>query len=248
MNPVPFRQRLYQNYVTTHLAKLCDISPESFEGLRRIYRARYGAWLPKDKQASILEIGCGYGSFLYFLQSEGYTNAFGVDISPEQVDLAKNFGVKNIKIAENLMFLKSNKKTFHLIAAFDVIEHYGKEEMFELLAAAYDALLDDGILLLQTPNADGPFGGRYRYYDFTHEIAFTRSSIIQVLNALSFHNVEVYPVEPVVHGFKSALRWVFWKLIRQTLLFYLMVETGSRKDYVLTQNLIAVARKGRHEI
>jgi SAM-dependent methyltransferase len=243
MNAVDLRQRLYQNYVTTHLQNVHNISPESFESFRTIYRARYGAWLPEDKQASMLEIGCGYGSFLYFLQKEGYANAFGVDISPEQVELAKSLGVKNVKLAENLMFLKSNKRTFHLIAAFDVIEHYNREEMFELLAAAYDALLEDGVLLLQTPNADGPFAGRYRYYDFTHEIAFTRYSISQVLSALSFRNVEVFPVEPVVHGFNSALRWVFWKLIRQVLLFYLTVETGSGKDHILTQNLIAVARK-----
>jgi SAM-dependent methyltransferase len=243
MTVIELRRRLYQNYATRHLKNVQSISPESLESQRKIYRARFHAWLPEDKQAAILEIGCGYGAFIHFLQKEGYRNALGVDVSPEQVALANSLGVKNVTLAENLLFLTSNKRTFHLIAAFDVIEHYTKGDLLELLDAVYNALVDDGIFLLQTPNADGPFSGVYRYFDLTHELAFTRASIRQALGAVSFRDIEVYPVEPVVHGLKSALRWAFWKLIRQGLLFYLMVETGSRDNYLLTQNLIAAARK-----
>lgn len=237
------KKRIYQSYTSSFLESIRDISLESFEKQRIFYKAYFGRFLLGDKEAKILEIGCGYGPFLYFLQKEGYKNVIGIDISPEQVETAKKLGMTNVISDDNIDFLKKHLGEYDLIVAIDVIEHYSKEELFELLDAIYSALRDGGRFVLQTPNADGPFGGRYRYWEFTHELAFTKPSITQVLKVVGFNEVEVYPAEPVVHGVKSGLRWVLWKVIRQLLVFYLVVETGGFKDHILTQNLIAVGRK-----
>src|SRR5437870_7579155 len=50
-----------------------------------------------NKAARIADLGCGYGSFLYFLHEEGYRNIAGVDISAEQVDSARKLGIPDRK-------------------------------------------------------------------------------------------------------------------------------------------------------
>lgn len=45
------------------------------------FRSQY--WLPDDKEASILEIGCGMGNRLYALHRMGFTRLTGVDQDPE---------------------------------------------------------------------------------------------------------------------------------------------------------------------
>jgi hypothetical protein len=70
-------------------------------------------------------------------------------------------------------------------------------------------------------------------------------SVRQALATTGFCETQVYPVEPVVHGLLSAGRYLIWKGIRLLLLLYLAAETGSFQGYILTQNLIAMARKAK---
>jgi len=56
---------------------------------------------------------------------------------------------------------------------FDIIEHFAKEKIGQLLGLSYTALRPGGLLLLRTINADNPLFGRSFYHDFTHETPFT---------------------------------------------------------------------------
>ncbi|MCX7704381.1 MAG: class I SAM-dependent methyltransferase [Planctomycetota bacterium] len=90
-----YRENLYKQY-TEHLKSTCGIKTEEmFGGNRDItFRKYYLPHLPKDKNAKILELGCGYGAFLLFLKQQGYTNLIGVDISPQQVETAHKLGLQ----------------------------------------------------------------------------------------------------------------------------------------------------------
>jgi hypothetical protein len=98
------------------------------------------------------------------------------------------------------------------------------------------------VIIIQTPNAENPFGGRYRYWIFTHEIAFTRSSLNQLLRVAGFQMVDFYPTGPVPKGIKSLVRFLLWKVIETILRFYMLIETGSGEG-IFTQNIICVAKK-----
>jgi hypothetical protein len=100
-----------------------------------------------------------------------------------------------------------------------------------------------GRWLIHVPNGASPFSGAALYNDFTHELAFTVESMTQLMLSSGFSGVEFYEDTPVVHGLKSWVRLVLWKLIRQALRFYLTVETGAANQPVLTQNFITVAVK-----
>jgi 2-polyprenyl-3-methyl-5-hydroxy-6-metoxy-1,4-benzoquinol methylase len=238
-----YSKKIYETYVSIHTSFL--YGKTSIDAIKRqfpVWKRYYGRFLPEDKDAKILDLGCGNGGFVYFLQTLGYKNAIGLDISKEQIELANKLGIKNIFQSDLKEFLSEKKEIYDVLFARDVIEHFTKDEIFEILIIIFSSLKKDGIVLIQTPNAEGPFGSRYRYRDFTHEISFTSSSLNDVLRVVGFRNIEFYSTGPVPKGLKSTARYILWKGIETILRFYMLVETGSGKGF-FTQNIVAVAKK-----
>lgn len=241
-----YRDKLYSTYVSSNIAHIFGEA-----NIKKIEKQQFPSWgkhysklLPDNKHASIIDIGCGSGSFVYFLKKLGYENASGIDISPEQVQVAKNLGLKNVECSDNMTFLKGKQNTYDVVIAKDLIEHYPKESIMELLDLIFDALKPGGKVIIQTPNAESPFGSRFRYYDFTHSVAFTKSSLSQVLRASGFETVNFYAMGPVPHGIKSFIRFLLWNIILAIIKLCMLVETGSA-DGIYTQTIIAVGCKGK---
>ena len=222
-----------------HLSASRDVSRASLERQRPAFRARFRRFLPADPSAAILDLGCGYGAFLHFLQREGYNAALGVDVDAGLAGMARAFGLTNVHEAEAGEFLEAHPAAFDRIFALDLVEHLPKQRIVSVLEQARRSLKPGGAFVMQSPNADGPFGSRYRYEDFTHTLAFTGVSARQVLKAAGFHRVEVHPIEPEAYGVKSLARRAAWKLMKQGLRLYLLAETGTASGYLLTQNLLA---------
>jgi 2-polyprenyl-3-methyl-5-hydroxy-6-metoxy-1,4-benzoquinol methylase len=76
---------IYERYLESHFIRFNIPSKEAFEYMARCYFNWYDPYLPKNKDARILDFGCGIGHFLYFLNKMGYSNFVGIDISPQQV-------------------------------------------------------------------------------------------------------------------------------------------------------------------
>lgn len=188
-------------------------------------------------------MGCGAGSFLLYLRSEGYRRVRGIDLAEEQVALAHSLGITDVEMADASAYLASHAGAYDLIVAMDVLEHFPKSEVLRFLDLIHGALRPGGSLLLRTPNADSPFHSWIRYADFTHEVSFTPLSIRQVLRAAGFADIDVVPLEPYVHGPASALRWLLWKIVKQMIRLYLLIEQGTAGSGVFTANLCAVARR-----
>lgn len=238
-----YRQRLLENYLSTHFAFIREVSAEACEGQISLFWAYYSRFLPEDKSARILDLGCGFGNFLYFLKKAGYRNILGVDISAEQAEAAKALGIEGVRCEDAFSFLRGRGEEFDCIFALDLIEHLTKDEILELLDGVHQVLRPGGQLVLHLPNGASPFAGMIHYGDFTHETFLTGQSLRQVLSASGFEGIEVCPTGPVVHGLMSLGRWVFWQAIQCLLRFYLLVETGQFRGHILTQTLIAAARK-----
>lgn len=237
-----YREKLYSTYVSTHTSYLYGkVTLDDIKRQFPVWKKYFERFLPKEKDTKILDIGCGNGGFVYFLNSLGYRNAHGIDFSPEQIEIAKKLGIKNVECADLREFLKGKQGYYNLIFARDVIEHFNKDEILDILRLIYDSL-NSGAVVIQTPNAEGPLGSKYRYGDFTHEIAFTRSSLNQVLKVAGFNDTAFYPTGPVPKGFKSAVRFLLWKGIEIMLRFYMVIEIGSFSG-IFTQNIIARAKK-----
>ena len=245
MKDIDYRDRLYARYVKARERVLAPdtvnrLAPRA-PYLRRIIRLHF----PEDRSAKILELGCGHGALLHFARRDGYMHARGVDTSPEQVAAADTLGVDDVEQGDLMQsLLDAADASLDVVVAFDVIEHLSKRELLDLVDQVHRVLRPGGRWIIHVPNGESPMFGRVRYGDFTHELAFTRESIAQLLLASGFSTVRCLEDTPVVHGAKSAIRWLIWKAMRAVLRLYVAAETGdSGKSAVFSQNLLAVATK-----
>lgn len=133
------RSALYGRYATLMQGSEATTSTRDASKNPRLVEYHLRGWLPKHKDVSILDAGCGAGAFLLVLQAMGYTNAIGVDISPEQLDRARAAGA-NVVEGDVLAFLRTNAAAFDLIVGVDIIEHLTKAEALEFLDLCRNAL------------------------------------------------------------------------------------------------------------
>ena len=238
-----YKDELYKAYVNTHIRhrkKAGDL--DDFAQRARAYQRTFGAFIPSDKAAKIMDLGCGPGSIVWWLRDRGYGNVAGIDISQEQVNVARDLGLDSVVQGDIFDFLRMEGAEYDVLFARDVLEHLDKEAAYQFVKLSQARLKTGGRLILQVPNAESPYFGRVRYGDFTHELAFTASSITQLLGAVGFQRIEVHPWRPAITGLRSLMRYFAWRLIEPILKMPIYVESG-RSNGIVTMNLIAIAKK-----
>ena len=240
-----YRARIYSQYVQ---ARSQALAPKTLEGLaprapslRRLVRQHF----PDSRSAAVLDLGCGHGALLHFAREAGYTSLQGVDGSSQQVEAARRLGIAGVEEGDLRAVLSAQPDvSLDVVVAYDVIEHFTRDELLPFVDEVRRVLKAGGRWIIHVPNAESPFFGAVRYGDLTHEMAFTRNSLAQLLLASGFSEVSCFEDEPVVHGGKSALRWMLWKGIRSLLRLYVAVEAGDAGGaQIFSRNLLAVARK-----
>jgi SAM-dependent methyltransferase len=191
-------------------------------------------------------MGCGAGNFLFMLGRLGYTDLTGVDLSPEQAALAREW-CPNAKIIEGDVHtvLKENPGHYALISGLDIIEHFRKEEVLPFLELVYHSLRPGGRLILQTPNAASPWVGSVSYSDFTHEWFYSPRGLERILSIAGFTGYQACESGPHSHGAKSIVRSILWRILRTGLWLYDLVETGGDNGGVYTRVFVATALKER---
>ena len=237
-----YRQELYDSYVRVQVPTWAAPDATADKVWARATLWRLQDWLPRDNMARCLDVGCGAGHLLAALRSAGYTAVSGVDVGPEAAKIAGSKGL-NVTQADLRDFLRRSPETFDLICAFDVIEHFHKDELLDVLRLVRERLKPGGILILQTPNALSPWAGHYRYDDLTHELIFSPKSIRSTLRLTGFGNVQVREIRPYAHGLKSVLRCCLWKLIWGGCALWNLAETGSAQGGVYSRNMLVRAVK-----
>jgi len=239
-----YRSRIYQNYVHGRQEALAPSDLNGFKPRAALLRKLIREHFPANREANIVDLGCGHGALVYFARTMGYRNVLGLDTSPAQVAEAKRLAIEGVRQADLMDGLSALPDASQdLVVAFDVIEHFTKDELLKFVDQVRRVLKPGGRWLLHTPNGESPFGSRMRYWDFTHEQAFTRESISQLLLTSGFSRVACYEDQPVAHGAKSAVRLVLWKMLRTGLRLWVAIETGSGKGCIFSQNFLVAAEK-----
>jgi SAM-dependent methyltransferase len=238
--------RLYNSYVSSGQAGHHDKSIKA-EDLFRPRSAYIGhliaRYLPQTRDSRIVDLGCGHGAFLYFLSRAGYTRIEGVDTSPQQIEFARRLGIPQAEHGDIVEFLtRHGDSSLDAVLLMDVIEHLEPQELFDLLDSVNRVLVPGGICLVHVPNAEGLYGMRIRYGDFTHQLAFTAKSANQIFRTLGFSRVEAYEDKPVLHGAKSLVRRVLWDCLTLQHRLLLLAETGAG-GAILSQNILIRATK-----
>jgi 2-polyprenyl-3-methyl-5-hydroxy-6-metoxy-1,4-benzoquinol methylase len=193
----------------------------------------------------LLDLGCGPGIFLAMAQERGW-DSYGVDVSEHAIDFAKRrFGIK--AFAGQLKDAPFPSGSFDVVTLWDVVEHF--PDPIRDLREVGRVLRDDGIILMNTPNADSPMrslawlayvisGGRFRYpaeklYHEYHLYYFSEATLTQLLAKAGFIPVQLTKkLIPITRA-------------RGTKLEKLAVRALAVLEKVMDQpyELVAVARK-----
>lgn len=231
-----YRNRIYEKYasVVQGTGALFDTRDAARRGPAYQYYLR--EWLPGSKDAAILDAACGGGGVLHFLKACGYRNLSGVDISREQVKLARQV-VPKVFEGNLLSFLEEHVGIYDLITGLDIVEHMKKDEALRFLDFCYAALKPSGRLILQTPNAESPMAGAVRYGDFTHEICFTAHSLSNLMQLSGFKEIETREQLPVPYGYSffSTMRFALWRCLRLLVKGWNIIETGQPGSGIYTR-------------
>lgn len=237
-----YREIFYSNYHSSFNSKISSVDKKTLSSLFTHYDYKIYPIINKySKSASILELGCGPGYLLQYLGEKGFNNCTGIDISFEQIEIAKSKGYKVLQ-GDAIEFLKTGQNTFDIIFAFDFIEHFTKDELIELINLIYKNLNPGGIFIIRTPNGQGIFSGTIIYGDLTHQTIFTPNSLIQLLSQAGFNNVECFENGPVSKDFKGLIRKLVWKFFKVIVNIFRISEIGGKIN-ILTQDFYAYTIK-----
>ena len=239
-----YRQILYSNYHTTQSGRASLTTAkelfdrEAFQFSQEIIPLLRGV----SKEANIFDLGCGSGSLLSALSNAGFTNIAGMDLSEEQVNLAHSLGIDRVVKGNGLEYLENCEKQFDVILGMDIIEHFTKDELVELMQKIRNALKPNGLAIFRTPNLDSPMATVFANGDFTHENYLNASSAQQVLLAVGFSTVEVLPsfmrVTPI---WKEWVRSFLYRCMVFRLKLQLFATARSTRNIVFTPNMLITA-------
>jgi 2-polyprenyl-3-methyl-5-hydroxy-6-metoxy-1,4-benzoquinol methylase len=247
--PQDYRTRIYESYARNFQDHVQNAGGRFDDRAASRWGAAYAhyfrGWLPARKDAAVVDLACGGGRLLHFFKERGYTRVAGVDISPDQVALARQV-VSDVREENVLEFLERHPSEFDVITGLDIVEHFHKDEVLQFLDLCHHALRPGGRLILQTVNSDSPWGGVHRYNDFTHEVGFNPNSLSRLLKLCGFATTETREIGPVMFGYSvvSTLRAFVWQAIRGMLMVWNLAETGHPGSRVFTRILVTSGVKG----
>jgi 2-polyprenyl-3-methyl-5-hydroxy-6-metoxy-1,4-benzoquinol methylase len=240
------RKLLFDDY-DAHYLRLNTLKSGSLNEARyqeRIpdYEASYGHIVSRLPHGSkILDIGCGIGFLLFWLQQSRPErfDLVGVDISKPQIALAKRHLPETVTLLNEKAadFLARNPRSFSAVFCTDVLEHIETDdEMLEFLERARNCLLPSGLFVCQVPNMSNLTSAHVRYVDLTHARGFTDFSLLQLLECAGFSESEI--VRRKAADMSQLLRMVIENSIHRVI--YRICGVGNEEHF--SRNLIGVGK------
>lgn len=207
----------------------------------------YRRVLPEDKSCRIIDIGAGGGEFLSLCNALGYRDITAVDFSAVakfKVICARYPNILAVDLRDNVgdHFGLSEEK-YDVIHFSHIIEHFPKYTLLYVLDAIFKALNKGGILIVRTPNMEGPFALSSYYVTLAHEYGFAGSNLRSLLDICGFDNIEFYHqarhAKGILQNLGRLARWPY--LVNQRVKNRLFgVNHGGQFD----GELVVTARRG----
>ncbi|MFM9946153.1 MAG: class I SAM-dependent methyltransferase [Bacteroidia bacterium] len=235
-----YRDTFYKRYFSSQVGKADPAAFKAlFEEQKWFFSHEILPHFPKDKTIKILDIGCGNGSLLAAAKDVGYINVTGMDISPEQVEIANKLGVTEVKQGNLNDLINAGTETFDLVTGMDIIEHFSKDELTDLVVNLKKILKPGGMLIFRTPNMDAPMTSVFSYGDFTHECLLNKSSALQLMKSCGYSNAEVSAsMLKIQNPLKEIIRKFLWFFVVVKLKSQLFSSGRTWHQVVFTPNII----------
>jgi len=116
-----------------------------FAGRHRLTNALFERWIGGDRDQRILDVGCGTGGNLFFLERWG--RVIGLDLKALPLSLARSRQVSGL-VQASVVALPFPGESFSLITAFDVLYHRWIEDDRQAIREFYRLIRPGGWLLV----------------------------------------------------------------------------------------------------
>ncbi len=210
------------------------------------YDLNYRRFLPADRDAAIIDIGCGDGDFVRYAHGLGYRNITAVDIDAAALaPLAKLDGVTIIAEPADGSFVQSLPGSYALIVVKQMIYYLTRREAPAFVAALRDKLADQGVLLVEIFNGSLPSARFTEAKDPFIQTAYNEKGIVRLLESQGLTVGELFGVQfpsgsigRKVYGLLGRLWFKLWCAI-------LILERGRDDELPLirAKSIIAIARR-----
>ncbi|CAM3939703.1 cyclopropane fatty acyl phospholipid synthase [Vreelandella rituensis] len=98
----------------------------------------------------VLDIGCGWGSFMAYAAEHYGVECVGLTISREQADYGKSLMKQGLPVEFRLQDYREETEQFDRIISIGMFEHVGRKNYRTYMEVAERCLKDDGLFLLHT--------------------------------------------------------------------------------------------------
>lgn len=145
---------------------------------RVLVESFFQKWVAPEHTA--LDLGCGYGEFLNFLQCR---RKIGVDLNPDSpTKLTKGVGFELASVCD-LHFLADNSVDFAF--ASNLMEHLpGKSEVDQMISEVFRVLKPSGQFVMMGPNLRLLPGSYWDFWD--HVVPISDLSLVEALENHGF--------------------------------------------------------------
>ncbi len=241
-----YRERIYKHYLSNifNTGRNIQNIKKEYKDHFLYFKKNYTRFLPSDKNARILDAGCGLGHFLFAARTLGYSNIIGIDVSQELVEFCGSMDLHAVK-SEITDYLQKNTEAFDAIIFNDVIEHLYKDEIINILDLFYSSLKKEGVLLVKTPNMNNPFvASAGRYIDFTHETGFTETSLKEILLVTNFNRIKIVGTDIYIF-YKNPFNYLakFFAFLFSGSLYLISWLYGRNTLKIFEKDILAIAYK-----
>jgi 2-polyprenyl-3-methyl-5-hydroxy-6-metoxy-1,4-benzoquinol methylase len=219
MEPNAFVAEVYRRMSLRHQAERHKPSFAEIQNDSRVLLAiaEYEPLLPSGKKSAILDIGFGGGWFLAACVKLGYTNLSGADFGIENKAHVADWLTGNIALhqieGDIGAFLNDHSGQYDFVHMSHVIEHIPKYSLLWVVDALYASLKPGGVLLLRTPNMEGPTANSSLYVTLAHEYGFCGSNLKSLLDICCFDEIQFHsmtvPNATVRQRIGALFRWPY---------------------------------------
>lgn len=203
----------------------------------------YAAWLPADRDAAILDVGCGPGRVLAFLAARGYRQIEGFDRDPDAVRAAQARVAAPVTVEDDwARFLDSRTRAFDLVVLKDVIYYLPRAEVVDALRAVRRALKPGGRVIVEVFNGAAYTGPFVAYKDDGILWIPTEHVLASFLGRAGFSAVSVHAHVPPARTLKRRAFNLLASAWRVALRAVYVLERGLAEENprILTTRIVAV--------
>lgn len=182
---------------------LSEIWPDGYEQNMLMQYMAYLPSMPKGSQLPFLDIGCGAGEFVKFLDRHGIA-ARGIDNNLTEVLRAQGRGL-DVQHADAMSYLEDNQQCFSGVSLLEVIEHISPDSHKKLLRSIFNSLAPNGVVLIETINTKSSLSFNTFYGDPTHTRPIPSEYLVFLAQWVGFNDVRIVYTGPMAFSHSQAL-------------------------------------------